>query len=146
MKKTTFIIQFLLVLLIPLLLSLFFWRTPVLLLDYASLILNILFMLLAMRFIFGMNQSLHHFKVVFMSEAGEKEKKRAIHFFKSMTAYQIIFSIASSIAILCLYSGNMDHTIGRFWGVGWVTPLYALFICVSVYLPMQLSIEKSLLQ
>ena len=145
MMKKRFIIQFLMAVSIPILLSFYFKRSLELLLSYEAFILNILYLLIPITFNFGIKKSFRFFRTPFNDEATVKERKEALHFFKSMSRYLPPAALATSIAVLCFYSGNMDNTIGWFWGIGWVTILYALLFCVVIFLPLRFSLEQSLI-
>ena len=145
MTKKRFIIQFLMAIAIPILLSFYFRRSLGLLLSYKAFILNILYMLIPITFNFGIKKSLGFFRTPFHDEVTVNEIKKALHFFKAMSLYLPTAALATSIAVLCFYSGNMDNTIGWFWGVGWVTTLYALLFCVVIFLPLRFSLEQSLI-
>lgn len=146
MKKSTFIVQFILGLALLVLLSFVFARPLFLLLDWLALVVLILFMMLPVFFVFGIKKSLLYWGAPFDSEASVGTKKKAILFFRSLSLYSILASIATAISILLLYSGNMDDTIGHFWGSGWISIFYGLLMSVLVLLPLKFSLEKSLIE
>jgi len=113
-------------------------------LDIASLLLILLFLLLITICPWGFRKTLGFYRAVFDRDASPEHRKEGAAYFRSITTFTMLAGLLGFITGMIAMLGNLNDTskMGPYLAVAMITVLYAAILCMTVFLPFRMSLEK----
>jgi flagellar motor component MotA len=144
MKKSSYLIYLVLSLTSIAALIFFTGASYLFYIDIASLLVILIFLCILTIFQTGVKRTLDYYKCVFDPRADKALVTEAAGYFSSLSLYTLAVGSVVFFTGLIAVLGNLEDTssVGPNLALALITLLYAGLLCVLIFLPFRIALEK----